>query len=79
MAQKHRTLYLNLEFCAGSKEFLSDGQVRDITDLMYFLNTDKEKFSLRLQTMIQRKGGLEYIPPARMGVHLPGISGEEWL
>lgn len=43
LAQKHRTLYLNLEFCAGSKEFLSDGQVRDITDLMYFLNTDKEK------------------------------------
>lgn len=79
LAEKHRTLYLNLEFCAGSKEFLSDGQVRDITDLMYFLNTDKEKFSLRLQTMIQRKGGLEYIPPARMGVHLPGISGEEWL
>lgn len=62
----------NLEFCAGSKEFLSDGQVRDITDLMYFLNTDKEKFSLQAADHDPEKRRVGIYPPCQDGRALAG-------
>ena len=36
------------------------------------------KFSLRMQTVIQHKGGLDYIPPMRNGQNLLEIPPEEW-
>lgn len=78
LSMKHRTLYLNFEYCAGSRELLADVGTRDITDLIYFLNTDKDRFLLRMQTMIQRKGQMDYIPPAKAGMMLPAIRADEW-
>ena len=78
LAMKHRTLYLNFEYCAGNPELLADVRTRDLADLIYFLNTDKERFLLRLQTMVMKKGQMDYIPPAKAGMMLPAIRAEEW-
>lgn len=78
LAVKHRTLYLNFEFSAGIPELLADMRTRDLADLIYFLNTDKERFLLRMQTMVMKKGQMDYIPPAKAGSMLPAIKGEEW-
>ncbi len=79
LAAKYKTLYLNFEYCAGVGELLPDMKTRDLADLVYFLNTDRERFQLRLQTMILKKGKMDYIPPVKAGVMLPGIRTEEWL
>lgn len=79
LAVKYRTLYLSFEYCAGIGELLPDVRTKDLADLVYFLNTDKEKFLLRMQTMIMKKGQMDYIPPARAGVMLPTIRTEEWI
>lgn len=79
LAGKNRTLYLNFEYYAGNPELLLDMQTRDLADLLYFLNVDKEKFGLRMQSMVQRKGLLDYIPPMRSGQNLLHITTEEWL
>lgn len=55
LAEKHRTLYLNFEHYAGITELLPDMQMRDMADLLYFLNSDQERFRLRMQTMILKK------------------------
>lgn len=55
LAEKHRTLYLNFEHYAGITELLPDMQTRDMADLLYFLNSDQERFRLRMQTMILKK------------------------
>lgn len=79
LAQKQRTLYLNFEHYMGIAELLPDRQSRDMADLLYFLNTEQDKFRLRLQTIIQHKGSLEYIPPMKSGQNLLSITAAEWL
>lgn len=78
LAEKHQTLYLNFEHYVGITDLLPERQNRDLADLLYFLAGDPGKFSLRMQTVIQHKGSLDYIPPMRNGQNLLGITPEEW-
>ena len=78
LSEKHPTLYLNFEHYIGISELLPERQSRDLADLLYFLTGDAGKFSLRMQTVIQHKGGLDYIPPMRNGQNLLEIPPEEW-
>lgn len=79
LSQKHKTLYLNFEYFAGNQELLADLQTRDLADLLYFLNAEKDKFSLRLQSMVQKIGTLDYVPPMKSGQNLLGITVKEWV
>lgn len=79
LAVERRTLYLNFEHYAGITELLPDMQTRDIADLLYFLSSDGDKFWLRMQTMIQHKGRLDYIPPMKSGQNLLTIPAGEWM
>lgn len=55
IAEKHPALYLNFEHYIGIMELLPERQNRDLADLLYFLAGDPDKFSLRMQTVIQKK------------------------
>lgn len=79
LARDHRTLYLNFEHFAGIPELLPHMQTRDLADLLYFLGAEQEKFRLRMQTMIQQMGSLDYIPPMKSGQNLLTITGKEWM
>ena len=79
LAREHPTLYLSFEHYAGIAELLPDMQTRDMADLLYFLNADKDKFRLRMQTMLKRTGSLDYIPPMKAGQNLLAITGAEWI
>ena len=78
LAQKYRTLYLNFEHYAGITELLPDLQTRDLADLIFFLTSDRDKFLLRMQTMLRKKGDLDYIPPVKAGQNLLTVTPEEW-
>lgn len=79
LAEAHSTLYLNFEHYAGSGALLPDMQTLDMADLLYFLNAQKDKFRLRLQTILKHKGRLAYIPPMKSGQNLLTITVTEWL
>lgn len=79
LAEKHKTLYLNFEHYAGMAEVLPDMQNLDLADLLYFLNAEKEKFRIRMQTILKQIGKLDYIPPMKVGQNLLSVTGEEWL
>lgn len=79
LAQKYSTLYLNFEHYAGITELMPDRQTRDLADLLYFLTAEEGKFRIRMQTMIQHKGCLHYIPPMKTGQNLLTISASEWM
>lgn len=79
LAEKHSVLYMNFEHYAGITELLPDMQVRDMADLLYFLGTQGDRFRLRMQTIIRKKGKLDYIPPMKAGQNLLAVSGAEWL
>ncbi len=79
LAKEHSTLYLNFEHYAGIGELLPDMQTQDLADLLYFLNAQKDKFRLRLQTMLKHEGSLAFIPPMKSGQNLLSITEGEWL
>lgn len=79
LAIDHTTLYLNFEQYAGVAELLPDMQTLDLADLLYFLNADREKFRLRMQTMVKHIGGLNYVPPMKWGQNLLAVTPAEWL
>ena len=78
LAQEHRALYLNFEHYAGITELLPDVQTFDLADLLYFLNAEKDKFYLRMQSMLHHKGKLDYIPPMKSGQNLLTVTSAEW-
>jgi hypothetical protein len=78
LAGRFKSLYLNFEHYAGITELLPDIQARDLSDLLYFLTAETEKFSLWMQTMLKKKGQLDYIPPMRAGQNLLCITAGEW-
>lgn len=79
LAKEHATLYLNFEHYAGIGELCPDIQTSDMADLLYFLNTDKEKFRLRLHSICKQMGNMDYIPPMKSGQNLLTIKEAEWL
>ncbi len=79
LAKRHPTLYLNFEHYAGISELLPDMQTLDLADLLYFLNAQKDKFRLRLQTILRHQGALDYVPPMKSGQNLITVTVEEWL
>lgn len=79
LSQKYKTLYLNFEYCAGNPELLQDMRAKDLSDLVYFLNTDKDRFLLRMQTIVLKKGLMDYIPPVKAGMTLLEVRAEEWM
>lgn len=79
LAAGHPTLYLNFEHYAGITELLPDGQTRDMADLLYFLNAGQDRFRLRMQAMVRKKGKLDYIPPMCSGQNLLTVTAGEWM
>lgn len=79
LARDHATLYLNFEHYAGIAELTPDLQTLDMADLMYFLGAEKEKFRLRMQTMLRHVGKLDYIPPMKSGQNLLTVPAREWI
>ena len=79
LAMEHPTLYLNFEHYAGLGELLPDMETLDMADLLYFLNAERDKFRLRMKTMLKHKGGLDYIPPMKSGQNLLSVTAAEWI
>lgn len=78
LAKEHSTLYLNFEHYVGIQELLPERQSRDLADLLYFLTGDESKFGLRMETVVQHRGELDYIPPMRNGQNLQEIPAADW-
>jgi hypothetical protein len=79
LAAEHKTLYLNFEHYAGLMTLLPDADSRDLADLLYFLTADKDKFRLRLHTIVRQLGALYYVPPMKAGQNLITVAEEEWI
>lgn len=79
LAKEHRTLYLNFERYSGLGELLRRDYQTDMLDVMYYFQSAREKLALRLPTMIQNAGGLDYIPPMQYALGIREVPGEQWL
>lgn len=78
LAEDQNVLYLNLEECSGLTEFMGGSQW-NISDLIYFLRQqNKSQFLYRLNSMVQKLGHMDYIPPCELYTDFRQITVEEW-
>lgn len=79
LAKEHKTLYLNFEMYSGLGEILRREYQTDMMDVVYYFQSAREKLALRLPSMIQSAGGLDYIPPMQYALGIREVPGEQWL
>lgn len=78
LAQKHRTLYLTFEYYAGNFEWL-DGTRKDLSELLYFLQTEEKGFYGHLQAVVQHLDNLDFVAPMINGQNMLYITVKEWM
>ena len=79
LAEKCRTLYINLEDCHALSIFGGGEERTDLSDLFYQYRVDPERVTAKFQGCVQRFERLEYIPPAFSPEDLRDIGEEEWI
>lgn len=77
LAENQNVLYLNLEECSGLAEVMGSGHW-NISDLIYFLRQNKAQFLYRLNSMVQKEGRMDYIPPCDSYTDFRQITMDEW-
>lgn len=63
LAREKRVLYLNLEPYSGFEYLLQRTYEHDLMDVLFFLKEEREKFRVRMESMLERVGALDYVPP----------------
>ncbi len=79
LAKKKKTLYLNFECFSGFETLLGKRFGGNLTDVLYYYGCAREKFSYKLESIVQELEGLYYIPPASSYEDFRDIQEEEWL
>lgn len=79
LAKEHKTLYLNFEMYSGLGEILRREYQTDMMDVVYYFQSARDKLALRLPSIIQSAGGLDYIPPMQYALGIREVPGEQWL
>lgn len=79
IARKKKTLYLNFECFSGFEALLGKRFGGNLTDILYYYACSKEKFSYKLESIVQELGGLYFIPPAASCEDFQNIQEEEWI
>lgn len=79
LAKEHKTLYFNFENYSGFGQMLQREFAMDMTDLMYYFKSAKDKLFMRLPSIIQNINGLDYVPPMQYRAEPREITGKQWL
>ncbi len=79
LSKEHKVLYLNLETYAGFGGLLKREFDTDIVDAMFYFKSAREKLALRMSSIVQNVGGLDYIPPVQYSLGLKEVTGTQWM
>lgn len=79
LAKKKKTLYLNFECFSGLETLLGKRFGGNLTDILYYYDCAREKFSYKLESIVQQLGDLYFIPPAGSYEDFRDIQEEEWI
>lgn len=79
LSKRGKVLYLNFESFSGFDSLMSSKTKSDLMDLMYFWSCGADNFSVRLGSVIETIGTLDYVPPVHSYRSFEGISAEKWV
>lgn len=78
MADKCKTLYLNFESLSGFPYLLGYSTGKDISDLLYYLETAPERFSMYLKECVKTLDNLDYVLPMNAMHNMLLVKPEQW-
>lgn len=78
LAKSKKVLYLNFETYAGQLYLQVNEEKDDISDLLYFLQQNKQKFSYKINQITESMNQLDFIPPAGNMKEVMEIEKEVW-
>ncbi len=78
LARKKSVLYLNLEPFSGLAGMLECKGERDLTDLIYYLESGRERLVYKLESVVSNSNGLDYVSAAYSFVDLSSVKEENW-
>lgn len=79
LAKKGKVLYINLEGYSGLNMLLKQNFQRDLSDLLYYMQSGKQGLPYILGSMIETVNGLDILPPMLCQMDLISIDAKEWL
>lgn len=78
LAVQENVLYLNMETYAGFGGYFRDGDVQNLSHLLYYARQEKDDISVRVASMVKQMGQLDYIPPMKVWTDLKSVTLSEW-
>lgn len=78
LAEEENVLYLNLETYAGIGGYFQNSEDQDLSHLLYYAKQENDAISVRISSIVQHIGNLDYIPPMKIGTELKDVEMQEW-
>lgn len=78
LARKQSVLYVNLEEYSGFEELLGREFTGTLGELLYYVRQRDTGFTVKLNSMIQSVGALDFIPPVHCAEDIRDISWDDW-
>jgi hypothetical protein len=78
LARDRAVLYLNLEEYSGFEELLGRGFEYNLGDLLYYVRQENQNLILKMDSMIQTMGNLDFIPPVQAPADILGTAWKDW-
>lgn len=79
LSRKKKVLYLNFESFSGFETLSGRAAAKDLMDLLYFSECGDPNFSMRVDSLKERIGELDYISPAGAFVKFSLVTKEQWI
>lgn len=79
LARKSKTILLSFESFSTLSDYLGIEYEEDISDLIYYSDCERDKFSLYLEKIKRSKNNVDYIMPAKTAMQIKEIHYEKVL
>ncbi|MBE5957538.1 MAG: hypothetical protein E7254_01575 [Lachnospiraceae bacterium] len=79
LSKEHEVLYVNLEEFSGLSNILPDEHKSDLSDLLYYYKQSPQLISVKLQAVVRKYHGMDYIPPMTYHNDLRNVNSREWV
>ena len=67
-----------MEEYAGIGGYFRDGEVQNLSHLLYYAKQESDDISVRIASMVRQMGNMDYIPPMKVWTDLKSVTAKEW-
>lgn len=78
LGKEKSVLYLNMEEYAGFEKMMQKKFSHTLSDLLYFAKQKSSVITVKMNSMIQTMGDMDFIPPVQSPEDIRGTSWQDW-